>query len=117
MTVARLRHGKVNALDLEVVRDVTAAVRDVKPGRALVITGAGSVFSAGVDLRRLGDGGSEYAREFVPALSGMSLAIFDHPDGPALGALVLTAAPLDAVAARSVGLIHAVEAPEALLDS
>ncbi len=41
VTVVRLRHGKVNALDLEVVRAVTAAVRNVEPGRALVITGAG----------------------------------------------------------------------------
>lgn len=171
VTVVRLRHGKVNALDLEVVHAVTAAVRDLEPGRALVITGAGSAFSAGVDLRRLADGGPEYAREFVPALSGMFLAIFDHPGpalaavnghaiaggcvmaaacdvrvmaagtigltevsagvpfppaaleimrhaaGSALGELVLTAARLDAAAARSAGLIHAVEAPEALLDS
>jgi enoyl-CoA hydratase len=40
-----------------------------------------------------------------------------HAVGPKLGELVLTAAPLDAGAARSAGLIHAVEAPEALLDS
>jgi enoyl-CoA hydratase len=171
VTVVRLRHGKVNALDLELVRAITAAMRDVEPGRALVITGAGSAFSAGVDLRRLAGGGPEYAREFLPALSAMFLAIFDHPGpalaavnghaiaggcvmaaacdvrvmaagtigltevsagvpfppaaleimrhaaGPALGELVLTAAPLDAVAARSAGLIDAVEAPEALLDS
>src|SRR5579875_1606542 len=86
VSVVRLRHGKVNALDLELVRAVTAAVRDMDPGRALVITGAGSAFSAGVDLRRLADGGPEYAREFVPALSGMFLAIFEHP-GPALAAV------------------------------
>jgi enoyl-CoA hydratase len=36
VTVVRLRHGKVNALDLELVRAVTAAVRNVEPGRALV---------------------------------------------------------------------------------
>lgn len=171
VTVVRLRHGKVNALDLELVRAITAAVADVGSGRALVITGAGPTFSAGVDLRRLADGGPQYAREFVPALSGMFLAIFDHPGpalaalnghaiaggcvmaaacdvrvmaagtigltevsagvpfppvaleimrhavGPALGELVLTAVPLEAAAARSAGLIHAVEAPEALLDS
>jgi enoyl-CoA hydratase len=50
---------------------------------------------------------------FPPA----ALEIMRHAAGPALGELVLTAAPLDAVAARSAGLIHAVEAPEALLDS
>ena len=171
VTMVRLRHGKVNALDLELVRAVTAAVGDVGSGRALVLTGAGPAFSAGVDLRRLAGGGPEYAREFVPALSGMFLAIFDHPGpalaavnghaiaggcvmaaacdvrvmaagtigltevsagvpfppvaleimrhaaGPALSELVVTATPLDAAAARSAGLIHGVEAPEALLDS
>ena len=50
---------------------------------------------------------------FPPA----ALEIMRHAAGPALGELVLTATPLDAAAARSAGLIHEVEAPEALLDS
>jgi hypothetical protein len=33
VTVVRLRHSRVNALDLEVVRAVAAAVSDVEPGR------------------------------------------------------------------------------------
>jgi 1,4-dihydroxy-2-naphthoyl-CoA synthase len=51
-----------------------------------VITGAASAFSAGVDLQRLAGGRPEYAREHLPALSGMFLAIFDHP-GPTLAAV------------------------------
>ena len=38
-----------------------------------------SVFSAGVDLRALADGGAEYAGRFVAALSEAFLAVFDHP--------------------------------------
>jgi enoyl-CoA hydratase len=85
-TVLRLTHGKVNALDLELLSGITAALRDREPHEAVVITGNGSVFSAGVDLRRIADGGRPYVREFLPALSAAFLAIFDHP-GPVVAAV------------------------------
>jgi enoyl-CoA hydratase len=44
-----------------------------------VITGTGSAFSAGVDLRRILDGGRAYTEEFLAALSRMFRAVFDHP--------------------------------------
>jgi enoyl-CoA hydratase len=171
VTVLRLRHGKVNALDTELLRAITQAMKNLDPAGAVVITGAGSAFSAGVDLKRIVDGGQAYVREFLPALSEMFLAVFDHPGpavgavnghaiaggcvlaaacdvrlmaggriglaeltvgvpfptvaleimrhaiGPAAGNLVLTARMLDAAQARSIGLVHDVEAPEALLDA
>ena len=171
VTVVRLNHGKVNALDLELLQEITAVMRDLNPNEAVVITGSGTVFSAGVDLRRIVEGGRAYVREFIPALSEAFLAIFDHPGpvvaaidghaiaggcviaaacdvrlmsggkiglaeltvgvpfptvaleimrhaiGPAAGNLVLTARLLDAAQAQSIGLIHDVAAPEALLDS
>ena len=171
VTVLRLQHGKVNALDTELLRAITAAMRDRDPASAVVITGHGSAFSAGVDLKRIVDGGQPYVREFLPALTEMFLAVFNHPGpvvaavnghaiaggcvlaaacdvrlmsggriglaeltvgvpfptvaieimrhaiGPAAGNLVLTARLLDAAQAQSIGLIHDVEAPEALLDS
>jgi enoyl-CoA hydratase len=86
VTVVRLRHGKVNALDLELLEAITAAVRGVDDDRAVVLTGAGGAFSAGVDLRRIVDGGPAYVREFMPALSEAFLAIFDHP-GPVVAAV------------------------------
>jgi enoyl-CoA hydratase len=86
VTVLRLKHGKVNAFDIELLRAITAAMRDLDPAAAVVITGHGSAFSAGVDLKRIADGGEAYVREFLPALSEMFLAVFDHP-GPTLAAV------------------------------
>ena len=86
VTVLRLRHGKVNALDLELLHAITAALREVDERAAVVITGTGTAFSAGVDLRRVVAGGSPYLREFLPALTAAFLAVFDHP-GPVLAAI------------------------------
>ncbi|WP_432991511.1 enoyl-CoA hydratase/isomerase family protein [Dactylosporangium sp. CA-233914] len=76
--VVRMHHGKVNALDLELLtalRDTFAALR----GRAVVLTGAGPCFSAGVDLRRVLDGGAQYTAAFLPALGAACRAVFGHP--------------------------------------
>jgi len=86
VTVLRLRHGKVNALDLELLRAITTAMHDADPRAAVAITGAGSAFSAGVDLQRIVDGGRSYVQEFLPALSAAFLAVFDHP-GPVVAAV------------------------------
>jgi enoyl-CoA hydratase len=84
--VLRLDHGPVNALDLELLRAVTAAFGDLDPAQAIVLTGAGRAFCAGVDLRRIVDGGAAYIEEFLPALSETFLAVFDHP-GPVVAAI------------------------------
>jgi enoyl-CoA hydratase len=86
VTVMRLAHGKVNALDLELLLAITAAMRALDQARAVVITGSGPVFSAGVDLRRVVAGGPSYVREFLPALSDACMAVFDHP-GPVVAAV------------------------------
>jgi len=79
VAVVRLEHGKVNALDLELLRAITATMKEVAAADAVVLTGAGRAFSAGVDLRRIVDGGAAYAEEFLPALSEAFLAVFDCP--------------------------------------
>ena len=86
VTVVSLRHGKVNALDLELLRALTAAMRDLDGNEAVVITGAGPAFSAGVDLNRIVAGGKPYVQEFMPALSEAFLAVFDH-QGPVVAAV------------------------------
>jgi enoyl-CoA hydratase len=77
VTVVRFDHPPVNALDLHLLEVIIASMRDVEG--PVVLTGAGRCFSAGVDLRALVDGGTEYAERFVAALSEAFLAVFDHP--------------------------------------
>jgi enoyl-CoA hydratase len=85
IAVVRLKHGKVNALDLELAETLTATMRDLSDS-AVVLTGHGSVFSAGVDLRRILDGGPEYAARFLAALDTALLTVFDAP-GPVVAAI------------------------------
>jgi enoyl-CoA hydratase/carnithine racemase len=75
----RLEHGKVHALDLELLHALETALGafEADPeARAAILTGTGNVFSAGVDLYRLLDGGPEYARAYVPLLSATLHRLF-----------------------------------------
>jgi enoyl-CoA hydratase len=85
-TIVRLAHGKVNALDVELLQAIATAFGSLPPGRAVVLTGAGRSFSAGVDLKRVAEGGTDYVRAFRPWLSASVMAIFDHP-GPVVAAI------------------------------
>lgn len=77
VVVVRIEHGRVGALDAELLDALTEAVQ--ASDRALVLTGTGSAFSAGVDLRRILDGGRPYTEQFLAALSRMFRAVFDSP--------------------------------------
>lgn len=70
VAVLRLAHGKASALDLELLHALEQAFanEESSPSRAVVLTGTGSIFSAGVDLFRVLDGGREYLEQFLPAL-------------------------------------------------
>lgn len=86
--VLRFAHGKVSALDAEfcesLVRELsTIAASDA---RALVITGTGSAFSAGVDLFALLNGGEAYATRFLPAMDALFKALLTFPK-PLVGAV------------------------------
>ncbi|MCC7012459.1 MAG: enoyl-CoA hydratase/isomerase family protein [Planctomycetes bacterium] len=89
VTVLRLEHGKVQALDVELCNEIGAAfegVDDWRETRAVVLTGTGSSFSAGVDLYRVLEGGAAYVDQFLPALDRACAAIFRCPK-PVVGAL------------------------------
>src|SRR3954462_2899228 len=77
VAVLRIEHGRVGALDVELLNTRTEAM--AASDRAVVITGSGSSFSAGVDLRRILDGGRAYTEELLVALSRTFRAVFDHP--------------------------------------
>jgi enoyl-CoA hydratase len=73
-----MAHGKANAMDLEFCVDFMARLEECRAPdiSALVITGQGRIFSAGVDLLRVVDGGADYVRAFLPALGGVFDALF-----------------------------------------
>jgi enoyl-CoA hydratase len=77
VTTLRLDHPPVNAIDLELLDAIVATMGHLDG--PVVITGAGRCFSAGVDLRAISDGGSEYTDRFITSLSPALLAVFDHP--------------------------------------
>lgn len=81
VAVLRMDHGKVNALDTEFLNELIAAFDEElsSPAPAVVLTGKGSVFSAGVELFRVLDGGRGYLKTFLPALSTAFHRLFTLP--------------------------------------
>ena len=79
VVILRLAHGKASALDLELIEALERALDDAADARAVVLTGTGSIFSAGVDLFRVLDGGPEYVARFLPALKRGVAALFSYP--------------------------------------
>lgn len=75
----RLAHGKAGALDIELLAALSDALNEADNADAVVLTGSGGIFSAGVDLPRLVDGGPEYARRFVPLLDEVLEKLFALP--------------------------------------
>lgn len=88
IAVVRLGHGKVSALDLEFCEALTNEVQAIaeSPASALVLTGTGSAFSAGVDLFRVLDGGAAYLERFLPAMKSLFEAVLTFPK-PAVAAV------------------------------
>lgn len=112
VAVLTLAHGKVNALDLDLLLALEREVGQLRDS-ALVLTGAGSSFCAGVDLRAVLDGSPAETRTFLSALSAAVLALFRHPrpvvaavNGHAIagGCVLAAAADLRLMSAGTMGL-------------
>jgi enoyl-CoA hydratase len=86
--VLRLSHGKVSALDAELCHALVREIEHVaaSDAKALIITGSGSAFSAGVDLFRVLDGGADYLRRFLPAMETFFRTLLTFPK-PAVAAV------------------------------
>jgi enoyl-CoA hydratase len=81
IVILRLAHGKASALDLELCEEIRRQLAASRDARAVILTGTGSIFSAGVDLFRMLNDGTAYIDRFWPALSGMldDLFVFPRP--------------------------------------
>lgn len=86
--VLTLSSGRVNAMDVGLLKELTDAIGELQRSGAgaLVVTGAGRAFSAGVELNRVAEGGAEYTDRLVPALSEAFEAVFCYP-GPTVAAI------------------------------
>ena len=81
IAVLTMAHGKANALDIEFCAALAARFEALRgsDAKAVVIAGQGRMFSAGVDLKRLSEGGADYIRQFLPALHRLYDTVFFHP--------------------------------------
>jgi enoyl-CoA hydratase len=81
LRVLQLRYGKANAFDIELLEGLIVALDQAAQDgcHALVLTGSGRIFSAGVDLRRVLHEGDDYLRRFVPMIGGAFRRLFCFP--------------------------------------
>src|SRR5689334_16096613 len=89
IAIVTLAHGKANALDIELCDELCArfeALSADKNCAAVVLTGQGRIFCAGVDLLREAEGGPAYTAKFLPALRRLYDLIFPYPK-PVIAAL------------------------------
>lgn len=70
IAILTMRHGKANAIDGAFCEHIIGRLDELRtsPARAVVVTGHGNIFSAGVDLVCALNGGPDYFLHFLPLL-------------------------------------------------
>ncbi|NCO52356.1 MAG: enoyl-CoA hydratase/isomerase family protein [Deltaproteobacteria bacterium] len=78
LALLHMQHGPANAMELDFCLDLTRVVRELNQSaaHAMILTGSGKIFSAGVDLPQLLEGGVAYVRKFLPALDDLLETLF-----------------------------------------
>ncbi len=118
VAVVRLDHGKVHALDDVLLNALVANLDAVESSdaRAVVLTATGRVFSAGVDLQQVLDGGADYLERLIPALVSTFGRLFTYPrpvvaavNGPAVAGGCILACACDRRILAAGGRIGASE--------
>lgn len=76
--ILRMQSGPANAMGLDFCVELSKTVRALagSSSRAIVLTGQGNIFCAGVDLPQLLAGGVDYVRQFLPALDELLETLF-----------------------------------------
>jgi len=81
VAVVRMAHGKVSALDQALAERLVSELETIRKSSvgAVVLTGTGSAFSAGVDLFQVLDGGNAYVRRFLPQFDTLLRTLLTYP--------------------------------------
>jgi Enoyl-CoA hydratase/carnithine racemase len=81
IAVLKMDDGKVNAIDVEFLYELNDHLDQLakSDARAIILTASGSVFSAGVDLFRVLNGGASYLEKFLPLFSPVFEKFFLFP--------------------------------------
>lgn len=82
VAVLSIEHGKANAIDLDLFEALDERLDEIEASPstgAVVMTGTGGIFSAGVDLFKVRAGGRDYLEECLPRLSSSLTRLFDFP--------------------------------------
>ena len=81
VAVLRMSHGKANTIDVEFCQSIGERLEEIKnsSSKALVLTGEGNIFSAGLDLVRVLEEGGDYLKALAPVLSTMYGRLFFYP--------------------------------------
>lgn len=119
IAILKMAHGRANALDIEFCEAAAAQFEALRgsASKAVVLTGQGPMFSAGVNLLRLSEAGAPYVRRFLPALHRLYDTVFFFPkpvvaavNGHAIaGGCVLACCADKRIAARGGGRIGVTE--------
>jgi enoyl-CoA hydratase len=78
------RPDKRNAINAALAQAIVEAISECQDARAIVITGAGPAFSAGLDLRNLGVEKLSELAGFLQAVSGSGVPTIAAVNGPAV---------------------------------
>ena len=82
VAVLRMEHGKANAIDVDLFDELDECLDEIESSSAtgaVVLTGTGAMFSAGVDLYRVIEGGRDYLEAFLPRISSSLTRVFNFP--------------------------------------
>jgi enoyl-CoA hydratase len=86
VALVRLDEGRGNSLSYSTIAALTRALDDAAGAAAVVLTGAGKVFSAGLDLRACAVYDRAEMRRYVDAFESLFERVFTH-DAPIVAAL------------------------------
>ncbi|HVT45657.1 MAG TPA: enoyl-CoA hydratase/isomerase family protein [Thermoanaerobaculia bacterium] len=79
IVILRFAHGKASALDVEFLDEISRTVSEAREAEGVVLTGTGSIFSAGVDLYRLTSGEPGYPARLIEALDRALTVLLEAP--------------------------------------